>query len=142
MLFLPSLDLAGGCAAGMGLWVFLQCASRWVDFCLQLAGKPSVLSRSTSNLSSPGCLLVESALVAFNCSTCARKIAADAWEREQGSCLLKKVQLQSSRERGRPGKETPFPLNPTHSTALGVIGPYLGYCSQVPQSWCIDNCDL
>ena len=31
----------------------------------------------------------ERALVAFNCSTCALEIAADAWEREQGSCLLK-----------------------------------------------------
>ena len=82
--------------------------------CLQLAGKPSVLSRSTSTLSSHRCLIAVSTLVAFNCLTLAREIVADAWEREQGSCLLKKVQLQSGHERGQPWEGTPFPLNPTH----------------------------
>ena len=71
--------------------------------------KPSVLSWSTSSLSSQGYLLVVSALVAFNYSIRAREIAADAWEREQGSCLLKKVQLQSGRKRGKPGEESLFP---------------------------------
>ena len=48
----------------------------------------------------------ESALVVLNGLTRARKIAADAWEREQGSCLLKKVQLQSGRKKGQPRKKT------------------------------------
>ena len=36
-----------------------------------------------------GVFIVASALVALNGSTGTCEIAADAWEREQGSCLLK-----------------------------------------------------
>ena len=61
---------------------------------LLVAGRePSVLSWSTSSLSCHGSLLAVSALVGSNCSTHAREIAADAWEREQGSGFLKKVQV-------------------------------------------------
>ena len=93
MLFLPSLELVGGCAMGDGLVSVLQCASCLLHGFLLVAGREPVLFWYMSILSSHGCLLAVSALVAFNCSTCAREIAADAWEREQGSCLLKKVQL-------------------------------------------------
>ena len=62
---------------------------------LLVAGeKSSVLSLSRSRLSFHGSLYCsELTLVALNGSTCAREIAADAWERELGSCSLKRLQM-------------------------------------------------
>lgn len=49
LLSLPGLKPDWGLCLGDGFWMFLQCASRCVDVCWQLAGAP--VSWSTSQLS-------------------------------------------------------------------------------------------
>ena len=83
--------------------------------CLSLCGlllaageKPSVCPSPRLAYPLAGVFIAASALVALNGSTRAHEIVVNAWEREQGSCLLKMVQSQSSCKRGRPGKKTLF----------------------------------
>ena len=80
-----------------------------------------------SILSSHGCLLAASALVPFNCLTRVRKIAAVAWEREQGSCSKEGADVKWLQERVTLEEipfslksNTPYDLTKKHSVSSAL----------------------
>ena len=79
-----------------------------------------------------GVFIVVRAFVSLNCLTRAREIAANTWEREQGSYLLKEGTVAKWSREGDLGR-IPFSSEIQHTLrpfrkALGVVGPYLGWC--------------
>ena len=105
--------------------------------CLSLCGlllaageKPSVCPSPRPAYPLTGVFIVVRAFVSLNCLTRAREIAANTWEREQGSYLLKEGTVAKWSREGDLGR-IPFSSEIQHTLrpfrkALGVVGPYLG----------------
>ena len=91
--FSPKPRPSWGLCRGDGLWVFLQYASHCVDFCLRLVGNLVFCPGPRPANPLTGVFIEATTLVALNSSTRAHEILLNAWETEQGSCLLKRVQM-------------------------------------------------